>query len=54
MLYWARIVKLLSQHVVTGDFWVPTNGSRLVCGGATSLQLAFMTGLKWAATFFLA
>ena len=27
VLYRVRIVKLLSQYVVRGDFWVPTNGS---------------------------
>ena len=27
MLHRVRIVKLLTQHVVRGDFWVPTNGS---------------------------
>ena len=27
VLHRVRIVKLLTQHVVRGDFWVPTNGS---------------------------
>ena len=27
VLYRDRIVKLLTHHVVRGDFWVPTNGS---------------------------
>ena len=27
VLHRVRIVKLLTQHVVKGDFWVPTNGS---------------------------
>ena len=47
-----RIVKLLTQHVVRGDFWVPTNGSRLVGGEATSRQFASTTGSKWAACHF--
>ena len=27
VLHRVRIVKLLTQHVVKGHFWVPTNGS---------------------------
>ena len=27
VLHRVRIVKLLTQHIVRGDFWVPTNGS---------------------------
>ena len=34
-----KIVKLLTQHVVKGKFWVPTNGSPPCIGsGVTSLQ----------------
>ena len=32
-----RIVKLFTQHVVRGDYWVPTNCSLTVNGGVASL-----------------
>ena len=32
-----RIVKLFTQHVVRGDYWVPTNCSPTVNGGVASL-----------------
>ena len=32
-----RIVKLFTQHVVRGDYWVPTNYSLTVNGGVASL-----------------
>ena len=45
------IVKLLTQHVVKGDFWVPTSGSAPCWWwGYQSL----MTGFKWTAIFPLA
>ena len=45
-----RIVKLISQHVVRGDFEAPTDGSRLV-GGATGLQFVFIAGSESTAVF---
>ena len=32
-----RIVRLFSQHVIRGDYWVPTNCSLTVNGGVASL-----------------
>ena len=32
-----KIVKLFTQHVIRGDYWVPTNCSLIVNGGAASL-----------------
>ena len=44
------IVKLLTQYVVSGDSWVPTNDSPPWWWGYQS----FMTGSKWVATFSIA
>ena len=51
ILHQVTIVKLLAQHVVKGDPWVPTNGS-LPCWW-WGYQL-LMTGLKWTAILPLA
>ena len=37
MLHQLRTVKLFTQHVVRGDYWVPTNCSLTVNGGVASL-----------------
>ena len=51
VIHRVTIVKLLTQHVVKGDFWVPTSGSPPCWWwGYQSL----MTGSKWAAIFSLA
>ena len=36
VLHRVTIVKLLTQHVVRGDSWVPTKAVRIVGDGATS------------------
>ena len=51
VLHWITIVKLLTQHVIKDDSWVPTSGSPPCWWwGYQSL----MTGSKWAAIFPLA
>ena len=48
VLNWVTIVELLSQHVVKGNYWVPTCGSPPYWWwGYQSL----MTCSKWATTF---
>ena len=45
VLHWVTIVKLLTQHVVKGDFWVSTMAIRLVDDGATSYSTVDRNGL---------
>ena len=51
VLHQLTIVKLLTQHVVKGDSWVPTSGSPPCWWWGYPL---LMTGSKWTAIFPLA